>query len=72
MPLHVVGPVLEVLSAVGDALLFVKALFSRKERARLRALGRGQLAAAIFLGIAAWALLLFVLGYTVAVVLTAS
>ncbi len=71
MPLHVIGPILEVLTVVGDALLFIKALFSAKERARLRALGRGQLAAAIVVGIAAWVLLLLVLGYIVAVVLPA-
>ena len=71
MPLHIIGPVLELLSVVGDELLLIKAVFSAKERERLRALGRGQLAAAIILGIAAWVLLLLVLGYLVVVVLPA-
>ncbi len=72
MPLHVIGPIFDLLHVVGDALLLIKAVFSSKERARLRALGRGQVAAAIFLGLAAWVLLLAVLGYIVATVLPAS
>ena len=72
MPLHVIGPIFDLLHLVGDALLLIKAVFSSKERARLRALGRGQVGAAIFLGIASWVLLFAFLGYIVSAVLGAS
>jgi hypothetical protein len=72
VPLHVIGPIFDLLHVVGDALLLIKAVFSSKERVRLLALGRGQVGAAIFLGIASWVLLLAVLGYIVLAVLGAS
>jgi len=61
-----------MLKVIGDAFLLIKAVFSTKERARLRAMRRGQVAAAIFLGIAAWTFFLPGLGYFGAAVLAAS
>ena len=72
MPLHVIGPIFDLPHVVGDALLQIKDAFSSKERARLRALGRGQVGTAIFLGIVSWVLFLADLGYIVSAVLEAS
>ena len=72
MPLHVIGPIFDFLQVVGDALLQIKAAFSSKERARLRALGRGQVGAAIFVGIVSWVLFLVDLGYITSAALEAS
>ena len=72
MPLHVIGPIFDLLHVVGDALLQIKDAFSSKERARLRTLGRGQVGAAIFLGIVSWVLFLAGFGYIVSAVLEAS
>ena len=49
---------LQALSVVLNALGMIRVVFSSKERKRLRALGPGQVRAAIFLGITAWSVLL--------------
>ena len=53
MPLHAIEAIWHIVSLVADTFGFVKALFSSKERERLRQLGAGQLPAALFLGAAA-------------------
>ena len=67
MPLHAVEAIWHIVGVIAETFGFVKALFSSKERERLRQLGSGQLPAAIFLGAAA----LIVISVTVAMIVVA-
>ncbi len=67
MPLHAVEAIWYIVGVIADTFGFVKALFSAKERERLRQLGAGQLPAALFLGAAA----LIFIGVAVAMIVLA-
>jgi hypothetical protein len=62
MPLHAVEAIWHIVGVIAETFGFVKALFSAKERDRLRQLGTGQLPAALLLGAAAFIVIAVAVG----------